>query len=176
MQNTINLGLQFRPTDAEVSEYILDRKSKDPNFYLPRRIRDYWLIKDQCLMFSDSDALDKRIFDAYGATVSLPRSGFVTDDVNVFVELYRVLSLDFVYDFRTKLFFIDMYASHECLMASFYEALTGSKGYDYDKGDKYILTGMGMFRSSQSKIIYIGPDVPVPEFFRPWKSHVQVLV
>lgn len=88
----------------------------------------------------------------------------ITSDVEEFVKLWRGDGpMDFVHDFRTGFFFVDMYACHQVVMRLLLEAHTHTDHYDTDQAaDTYIERGMGVFRSSQSHRVWYSPAANIP--------------
>lgn len=168
--NPYQLGVA--PSIDDVTEYRLNLTDSGQRW--PRRIEDYWHVRDRSLN-RDQEALERRILDAYKSddAVYLDLRWFVTDDVDLFVEMYRHLSIDFVADFASNLFFMDMFAGHEALMTQLFD-LTGKKPpRGKDAAEAYVLNGLGMFKSSQTPWVNIGPEVAVPDYFRPFKHRLE---
>ncbi|QYW02191.1 hypothetical protein CPT_Sonora_090 [Stenotrophomonas phage Sonora] len=140
-----------------------------------RRADEYWAVRDRNLNTDEGrPALEQRILDAYKSDYGIvvwPR-WFVTDDSELFVEMFRHLSMDFVADFRSGLFFLDLYGTHSALMASLFD-LTGIKTFVDAAAEAYIEGGYGMFKSSQRPRVNIGEDVAVPDYFRPYKNFLE---
>lgn len=173
--NPYGLGAEVSIDDA--TEWRLEQRRKGIRW--PHRIEEYWSVKDKNLSL-DLPALERRIIDAYGdpeGFLALEPRWFATDDQALFMEMYRHLKMDFVADFRTGLFFMDVFAGHEVIMGQLFD-LTGKpcpKSCGGDSAEAYVITGLGMFKSSQSPIVWIGPDVAIPDYFRGFKHNVQVM-
>jgi len=166
------------PDYDELSRYRLENQES-----CPRQIGDYWGVREYDLNRSqeDNDAIDNRILTAYNSpkeSVYVDRKIFVTEDADLFCLLFDKVELDFVHDFKTGLFFIDMFAHHDLLMGQLYR-LAKPRVYqnvpDEERGEQYVSEGLGMFMSSQSSTVFIGEDVAVPDFFRKWKHRLERL-
>lgn len=169
--NPLRLDEQMSPEDWRKMDALRDVYGE-----LPRNIEEYWHAWHLSL---DRDDVERRIQTAYGIsdndfTFRLPKC-FITDDVNVFTEFRRHLSVDFVHDFKTGLFFMDLYANHQVLMGQLYEMNQKRLGSWKDAADEYVRTGMGVMKSSQSAIIFISPNIAIPDFLRPWKKDIYHL-
>lgn len=174
--NPFKLGEAFGPDTDAATEYRLKRNDQGTRW--PRRFEEYWNVIDKNLnTVSGAEALEKRIFEAYGCDdhIYLDPRWFVTDSVELFCEMYRLLRIDFVADFRTGLFFMDVFAGHEVLMTDLFELSKQKvpKACGADLAEAYVVTGLGMFRSSQSPVVRLGEDVAIPDYFRPWKHNVE---
>lgn len=172
MHNPFNIGVD-RPSIDDVTEYrlyLMDKKMR-----WPQRIEEYWHVRDRNLAL-DADSLEERIARAYNSsdTVHLRWGWFVTDDTDLFVEMYRHLKIDFVIDFASGLFFIDLFGGHEGLMTQLFDLSGKHKppGVD-DEGEAYVRLGLGVYKSSQSPTIHIGADVVVPDYLRPFKHRLE---
>ena len=173
--NKYRLG---EPVHWQVKHAYIEANGNDI-YKFGRNFEDYFYVLDRNLN-KDPDAVEARLLAAYDLDddvfIPIKDSCFVTDDEDLFVEMYRHLKLDFVHDFKSGLFFMDMFGGHEVFMNYLYEGIHGKKKYDWDKGaELYVIEGLGFFKSSQSSRVWIGPDVPIPDFFRPWKQHVEVM-
>lgn len=130
-----------------------------------------------------SRSLVPRILKAFGhdedsgKSFHIEKTIFVTDNTELAAEIYRHLQLDFVHDLTTGLTFIDMFAAHEVVMGQLYflkspkdDALMYS-----DAAEKYVEKGLGFYKSSQSNIVWRGPDMIIPEWFRKFKNDMRVM-
>lgn len=171
-KNKYKLGNDYIPNIDDITEYRIEAFDRESR--LPRNLEKYWNVRDRNLQL-DHDSLEKRVLDHYKADeIYIPEKGFVTDDQDLFVEMYHHLKIDFVYDFGTRLFFMDLFGGHECLMGNLYECIKHLDTSDWEEGaEKYVIEGYGFYKSSQSPRVWIGPDVAIPDFFRPWKHQVE---
>lgn len=149
-----------------------ERFKKLPN--PPLNVSSYWRVAHLNLNV-DNEAVCERLREAHGDDIAYaPERAFVTDDVDIFNEIYRHLLIDFVCDFKSGLFFMDLYARHETLMGHIYESSSKKvfKSYD-DAAEQYVIEGYGCFKSSQSSTIWLGEDVAIPSYLRPWKQNIK---
>lgn len=173
--NPFKLG-EIQPSEEEFSKEYR-RRLESPGAASLRHFPDYWAVRDMNLV-KDESALERRIVEAYGvpdvdsAYLILNENMFVTDRTDLFVEMYRHLRLDFVADFKSGLFFLDLYAQHETLMDQLFD-LTGKLRGSNNGAEAYVKEGLGMFLSSQSSRVFLGPDTPIPDYFRPYKNFVE---
>lgn len=89
----------------------------------------------------------------------------ITDSTATFAEYYRSVSYaDFVYDIRTGLFFLELWGvSHEELTSQLYQYHTSDlTNRDWESADLYVERGHGIFRSSVSNRVLVGPNTVVP--------------
>lgn len=158
--------IKVRLTDEEYEDCVLENFGKHG-----RRAEQYWRAIEDC--FDRAEAIkmvskgDDDFFGDY--FFEEPRNvGFITDDVSKFLVMYKKLGMDFVFDKRTGLFFMDLFAGHEMLRSILYQA-SGVKMpdgppwlSDEDKADLFLEKNMGFFKSSQSPTIWVGPDYSLP--------------
>lgn len=139
-----------------------------------RRCREYWNVFDRNkgINFAKDKLNEAYKLDEYALDfMDEDTWAFVTDDVDLASELIRVLELDFVHDFKTGLFFFDIFAFHEILMSYLYEGISGKSTGSFDDGaELYVHKGYGCYNSSQSRKIWLGEDVAAPTYLSQFKN------
>ena len=182
-EHTMN---KFKIGEVLTQEEFDDVWEYRANYYvntLPRNIEDYWSVYKYSLNKSkaENDLLCDRIVAAFKGNADdglfwISESAFVTDNTEIAMELYKHIKLDFVYDFHTGLWFMDLFGGHESTMGQLYELASGRDfGNWQEAAELYVQKGHGMFKSSQGRSIFLGPDVPVPEIFRPYRDKIKEL-
>lgn len=169
----------FNPFDLGYKESNSDKFSELVCEYqkemkcLPINAEMYMSVLEQNMFknLNDSIRIKQRLVEAYGGSRLswFPSTCFVTDNEVLFVEMYKHLKLDFVADFRSGLFFVDLYAAHETLMTSIEELSTPEENFP----GNYISRGLGFYKSSQSNSVFIGEDVSIPHYFLPFKNRIE---
>lgn len=86
-------------------------------------------------------------------------------DFNTLIEKYKIrpFSIDFVYDARSGLVFIDLKYCHTRLMRRLYEFYANT--VDECGSDRFIEENYGIFKSSVSPKIYCSKTFVIPEDF-----------
>lgn len=162
MMSDFESKLNARLTDDEYEDCMLENFGKHG-----RRAEQYWRVIDQS--FDRQEAL-KLLANGQGEDFTSDyileerNVGFITNDTSKFLALYKRLGLDFVFDKRTGLFFMDLFSGHEMLRSILYESVHGHKiGLSYeDQADLFLEKGMGFFKSSQSPVIHAGGAYTFP--------------
>lgn len=143
---------------------------------LGRRVEEYWNIRDKSI---PQDLVVKMLEAAYHIKdfdpSFIPPCAFVTEDIDMATELIRILQMDFVHDFKSGLFFFDIFANHEILMGSIYQevypkTILLSFG---DAADLYVESGMGCFKSSVNPVMWIGENVTIPSYLSQFKTKFE---
>lgn len=87
----------------------------------------------------------------------------ITNDAEEFARMYREEyggRVDFVYDIGTGYFFINLFANHQVIMSMLYQAYKDVVTDSLSAGaDAFVEEGFGVFRSSQSTVVWHGPGV-----------------
>lgn len=175
--NRYNLDVELSKSQRDDFHRLraLDYKSSDWGI-LGRRAEEYWNIRDKSIPVS---LVVKMIEAAYHIKdfdpAFVPTCAFITEDIDMATEMIRVLQMDFVHDFKSGLFFFDMFAHHEILMGSLYQEVFPKENHLYftDAADKYVEKGMGCFNSSVNPVLWIGENVAIPSYLSQFKTKFE---
>lgn len=173
--NKYRLGVRLSP--EEWQRY----RAEGYDTEIGRHAEKYFIAWEQ-KNISRADAI-ARLEEAYGVDPEkkefnflkhFSRVGLITDDHDLAADMIRMVDVDFVHDFKTDLFFMDVFALHELIMGYIYEAVFNETSTDMGVlAEKYLDKGMGCFNSSQTDKIYFGEDVMVPSFYNQFKNRVR---
>lgn len=141
---------------------------------LPPKLAHYWKVWHQHI---DVEKATQELEEAYKSNqyVNINRA-FVIREVDLAETIIRQLPwMDFVYDIKTGLIFMDLFGGHEALMGQIYECITNKSMNWEDGAELYVQKGYGIFRSSQSKRIMIGEATEIPSWLKSQKALITLL-
>lgn len=178
-KNPYNLGEPDSKTEGLIWDYRGEQTVKKR---LGRRFEEYFSLRDFDMNInnhSDSEPspVEQKLLEIYGKpdeSIWVPDGAFVTTNTDIFLQMFEHLRMDFVADFKSGMFFLDLFGGHEHFMSQLYLLNGGQRRKEYEQeAEEYVKTGMGFFKSTQSKRVFIGEDVAIPDYFRPYKNTLE---
>lgn len=93
-----------------------------------------------------------------------------------FLEFYKKTYCDFIYEVQSNTYYCLIIEDHNKVMAQLYTETTGdSRGNSWDRADKFILEGSGMFKSRASDKIFTSENFEFPKELWSIQRDVEVM-
>ena len=116
------------------------------------------LFLDTSMQLDVDNAVKKLNDSMYGRVFEdsrlLDRVSFIFDAHSDFLQIYTKKDVDFIFDKKSGLYFVDCRLKHVELNAALYRFHVKDVKDDYEASDAYILEGYGMFKSRAGNFIY----------------------
>mgnify|MGYP000092963207 FL=1 len=102
----------------------------------------------------------------------------ITTDVDKFRALYETCDIDFIYDCSSRTFLVNLSSevAHTTVMGYLFKMWTGKEDIrDVDAADKYIETGLAIFKSRSSDHVFVGVTYRLPRHLDFLEARVAVI-
>lgn len=108
-------------------------------------------------------------------TEALAQASLVFDQHSEFLDYYKQRDTDFIYDLAADVYLVGLQCPHVPLLAALYRYYGGVETDQYKAADRYIIEGLGIFKSRKGSRIYRGIEFLVPPILRPIYRDMEIL-
>jgi hypothetical protein len=121
--------------------------------------------KDQHINYQDAEKILKRAYRFNPYEPILKDEYFITQNGDVLkhvIDVAGVSEVNFICDFKSGLYLIDLSCFHEEIMARIFAA-TKNINWKFQYSDNYVERGLGVYKSSCSNVITISKNIAIPD-------------